>query len=115
MRAMTKSAVRLAREALAVGRAALPAYSGPRSRHDFTQPQLFALLVLRQALRTDYRGLVTLLAEWQDLRRVLGLRKVPHYSTLCYAAHRLLAGAERGGPSGGSSRLASPEPLGAGS
>ncbi len=107
MRAMTKSAVRLAREALAVGRAALPAYSGPRSRHDFTQPQLFALLVLRQALRTDYRGLVTLLAEWGDLRRVLRLRKVPHYSTLCYAAHRLLAGAEKGGPSAASNGSAS--------
>jgi hypothetical protein len=107
MRAMTKSAVRLAREALAVGQAALPRYSGPSSRHDFTQPQLFALLVLRQALRTDYRGLVTLLAEWRELREVLQLRKVPHYSTLCYAAHRLLAGAEKGGPFAGSSRSAS--------
>jgi len=115
MRAMTKSAVRLAREALAVGRAALPSYSGPRSRHDFTQPQLFALLVLRQALRTDYRGLVTLLAEWRELRRALGLRKVPHYSTLCYAAHRLLAGAEKGGPSAGSSRSALPGRPGRGS
>jgi len=104
MRAMTKSAVRLAREAVAVGRAALPPYSGPRSRHDYTQPQLFALLVLRQALRTDYRGLVTLLAEWGELRRALRLRKVPHYSTLCYAAHRLLAGAEKGGPFATSSR-----------
>jgi hypothetical protein len=91
--------VPLAREALAVGRAALPRYSCRRSRHDFTQPQLFALLVLRQRLRTDYRGLVTLLAEWRDLRRALGLRKVPHYSTLCYAAHRRLTGAEKGGPS----------------
>lgn len=104
MRAMTPSVVRLAREALAVGRAALPPYSDPHSRHDFTQPQLFALLVLRQRLRTDYRGLVALLAEWGEVRRVLGLRKVPHYSTLCYAAHRLLAGAEKGGPSAGPSR-----------
>ena len=99
MRAMTKSAVALAREALVVGRRALPKYSHARSRHDFTQPQLFALLTLRQMLRLDYRGLVALLAEWAELRRALGLRKVPHYSTLCYAAHRLLAGAEKGGPS----------------
>ncbi|MDQ3136405.1 MAG: hypothetical protein M3Q93_02330, partial [Gemmatimonadota bacterium] len=112
MRAMTKSAVRLAREALAVGRAALPAYSGPRSRHDFTQPQLFAMLVLRHALRTDYRGLVTLLAEWGEVRRALRLRTVPHYSTLCYAAHRLLAGAEKRGPSARSSGSASPAPPG---
>ncbi len=53
---MTKSAVRLAREALAVGRVALPAYSNRFSRRDFTQPQLFALLALKQFLKTDYRG-----------------------------------------------------------
>ena len=99
MRTMSKSALRVAREALAVGRAALPAYGSPYSRHDHTQPQLFALLVLKQFLRTDYRGLVALVAEWRELRRALGLRKVPHHSTLAHAARRLLAGAEKGGPS----------------
>jgi len=69
MRAMTKSAVRLAREALTIGRAALPSFSSRFSRHDFTQPQLFALLLLRQFLRTDYRGVVAWLAEWGELRR----------------------------------------------
>ena len=104
MREMTKSAVRVAREALAVGRAALPPYSGPHARHDYTQPQLLALLAVRQHLRVDYRGLAVLLGEWAELRAALGLRKVPHYSTLCDAAHRLLAGAERGGPSAGRRR-----------
>lgn len=99
MRTMSKSVLRVAREALAVGRAALPAYGSPYSRHDYTQPQLFALLVLKQFLRTDYRGLVALVAEWRDLRHALGLRKVPHYSTLAHAARRLLTGAEKGGPS----------------
>jgi|ERR687897_1526 hypothetical protein len=99
MRSMSKSAVRVAREALAVGRVALPAYGSAYSRHDYTQPQLLALLVLKQFLRADYRGLVALVAEWRELRRALGLRKVPHYSTLAHAARRLLAGAERGGPS----------------
>lgn len=99
MCAMTKSAVALAREALAVGERALPKYSCARSRHDFTQAQLFALLALKQMLRLDYRGLAVAVAEWGELRRALRLRKVPHYSTLCYAAHRLLAGAEKGGPS----------------
>lgn len=111
MRAMTKSAVRLAREAMAVGQRALPAYSSRFSRHDFTQPQLFALLVLKQFLRTDYRGVVTLVAEWGELRRALRLRKVPHYSTLCYAAQRLLADAEKGGPSVGRSTPSSPAPV----
>lgn len=50
MRAMTESAVRLAREALAVGERALPRYSARTSRHDDTQAQLFALRVLGQFL-----------------------------------------------------------------
>ncbi len=99
MRRMTKSAVALAREALAVGERALPRYGSRFSRHDFTQAQLFALLALKQFLKTDYRGVVALAAEWAELRRALRLRKVPHYSTLCYAERRLLADAERGGPS----------------
>jgi len=99
MRNMTKSAVRVAREALAVGRETFPAYGRRTSRHDFTQAQLFALLALRQFLRTDYRGLVTLVAEWGELWKALGLRTVPHYPTLVYAARRLLPEAEKGGSS----------------
>ena len=98
MRSMTKSLLDLAREALRVGETSLPRYSCAHSRHDFTQPQLFALLVLKQALKTDYRGIVALLAEWSELREILRLPRVPHYSTLCYAEHRLMQGAEKGGP-----------------
>ena len=99
MRAMTKSAVALAREALAVGERTLPRYASQFSPHRYTQAQLFALLTLKQFLRVDYRGLVTLVAEWTELRRALRLTRVPHYSTLCYAERRLLVGAEKGGPS----------------
>lgn len=90
MRAMTKSPLRLAREALAVGQAALPAYSGRFSRRDYTQPQLFAVLVLKVFLKTDFRGVVAILKDWPSLRSALGLKKIPHYSTLCYAQERLL-------------------------
>ncbi len=101
-----------------VGRATRRPYAHPKSRHDYTQPQLFALLAVRQALRTDYRGIVALAAEWRELRAALGLRKVPHYSTLCYAARRLLKGgpsAPSGSPpSGPPSAPASPPRRGAG-
>ena len=90
MRSMTKSPLAVTREALAVGKGALEKYSGPYSRHDFTQGQLFAILVLRQFLKTDYRGVVGFLKDCSDVRQALGLRKVPHYSTLCYAQQRLL-------------------------
>ena len=90
MRAMTKSPLRLAKQALAAGKRTLPKYSSPYSRHDFTQPQLFAILILKYFLKTDFRGIEVLLTEWPELRRVLGLKKVPDYSTLWYAHQRLL-------------------------
>jgi hypothetical protein len=89
-RSTTKSALALARTALKTARSCLPTYSCPKSRHDFTQHQLFACLVLMQFLKTDFRGIAALLAEWAELRHVLALKKVPHYSTLCYARRRLL-------------------------
>jgi hypothetical protein len=63
VRKMTKSAVRLAGRPWS---SAVPPCRllGRYSRKDYTQPQLFALLVLRQFLRTDYRGLTVLLTEW---------------------------------------------------
>lgn len=90
MRAMTDSPLRLARTALAVGRAGLPRYSSKFSRHDFTCAQLFAILALRRFFKVDYRRIVAYLSEWAELRRVLRLAKVPHPATLCYAEHRLM-------------------------
>ena len=90
MSTTTKDPIALARAALEVGRAALPAYSHSCSPRKFTQHQLFALLVLRQFFRLDYRALVQWLHRWKELRDVLGIERVPHYSTLCYAEDRLL-------------------------
>lgn len=103
-RPMTRSPVALAKAALRVAREALPPYASVFSKHDFTQQQLFAILVLRQFFKTDYRGIVALLDDLPDLRRTLGLAKTPHYSTLCYAEKRLL----KGGRSIGCSMLSSP-------
>ena len=86
----TKSPIALARAALAAGQKALPPYAHRFSPHKFTQPQLFAILALRQFLKTDYRGIVQQLGEWSELRQALGLKSVPNYSTLCYAERRFL-------------------------
>lgn len=87
---MSKSPLAVTQEALRAARTALPAYSCAVSRRDYTQHQLFAILALKQFLKQDYRGIVTLLQEWSDLRQVLHLKKIPNYSTLCYAERRLL-------------------------
>jgi hypothetical protein len=97
-RTVTKSSVQFATTALVVAQQMVPPY-GHRSRKEYTQPQLLALLALRQFWHTDYRTTVTWVAESTELRQALALRHVPHYSTLCYAEHRLLPAAKRGTPS----------------
>src|SRR5581483_4392628 len=89
-RPMTKSPINLARTALHAAQNTLATYSCKKSNHLYTQPQLFAILVLRQFFNTDYRGIVQLLHDWSDLRVVLGLKSVPHFTTLQKAEARFL-------------------------
>jgi hypothetical protein len=87
---LTKSPLRVAREALALGRRCLRLYAHKTSPKKFTQPQLFACLVLKTFLRTDYRGLACHLIDHSDLRAALGLEVVPHFTTPQKASRRLL-------------------------
>jgi len=79
---MTDSPLAFTAEALAVARAALPAYSSKFSKKDFTLHQHAALLAVKQFLGLGYRALVAYLRDWSDLRQALGLKRVPHYTTL---------------------------------
>lgn len=79
---MTKSPLSFTQGALEVARAAVPAYTSKFSRKDFTRHQHLAILALKMFLKTDYRGIVDCLHDWSDLRAALGLKKVPHYTTL---------------------------------
>ena len=91
-KSLTKSTLAFARTALNIAKSSLPAYSCPKSPHKFTQHQLLTILALKIFLKADYRGIVIMLAEWSDLRRVLKLnkRRLPNYSTLCKAQQRFL-------------------------
>jgi Transposase DDE domain len=77
--------------ALAAARRSLPAYSHPNSPKTFTQHQLFACLVLKNFLKSNYRGLVAHLKDHPSLCAILELKKVPHFTTLQKASRRLLA------------------------
>jgi len=76
--------------AMDVARRALPAYAHRCSPRKFTQHQLFACLVLKAFCRTDYRGVVAMLADCPALCAAIGLKCVPHFTTLQKAAARLL-------------------------
>jgi len=74
----------------AVAKDALPEYAGKFSPKKFTQHQLFACLVLKIFLRTDYRGVVGLLADLPELCKTVALVEVPHFTTLQETVKRLL-------------------------
>ena len=90
----SKSTLTVARMALRAARDSLPDHAKAKSPRKFTQPQLMACLVIKEFLKLDYRSTRILLMEWSDLRRVIGLTKVPHFTTLCAAAKRLLGKAK---------------------
>ena len=70
---------------------ALPDYSSKFSRQDFTWPQLFACLVLKEFEKKDYRGVEQLLWDCPDLRRAIDLAKAPDHTTLHRAGKTLLS------------------------
>lgn len=78
------------RTAWHLGTLALPAHSSRFSRKDFTLPQLFACLVLREHQRKSYRGLEALLRDARHWCRAIGMKRVPDHNTLCRAFHCIL-------------------------
>lgn len=78
------------RAAYHLARQSLPEYSSKFSRHDFTLPQLFACLVVKEQMRRSYRGAEALLADCDNWLRDLGLSRAPDHNTLWRAASFLL-------------------------
>lgn len=90
MSTMSKSIKRVTKEALVIGESSLSAYSKSKSPHKFRQSQLFACLVLKEHLRMNYRSVHSFLSEFGEVRKMLGLKVVPHFTTLQKAGARLL-------------------------
>jgi hypothetical protein len=76
--------------AYAIGCKTLPAYAHRYSPKKFTLPQLFACLVLKEFMQLDYRKLAMTLVDSPAWMEVVGLKQVPHFTTLHKAARRLL-------------------------
>ena len=73
-----------------IAKETLPAYSHRFSPKKFTQHQLFACLVLKAFLKTDYRGLASCLCDSPTWCEAIELKQVPHWTTFQKAARRLL-------------------------
>ena len=68
----------------------LPEYSCKFSRKDFTLPQLFACLVVKEHMKRSYRGVEALLRDSDHWLADIGLDHVADHNTLCRAAAYLL-------------------------
>ena len=84
-----KSPRKVLNAAYALATACVKEHQSKFSRKDFTGPQLFACLVLREHQKKSYRGLVALLKDCPEWCADIGLKKVPDHNTLC-RAHRQL-------------------------
>jgi hypothetical protein len=88
-----KSPRKVMRAAHALGRRCLRTYSSKFSRRDFTLPQLFACLVVREQMRLSYRGAEALLRDGRAWCRAIGMRRrTPDHATLHRAAGVILEG-----------------------
>ena len=73
-----------------LARGVLPEYASRFSRHDFTLPQLFACLVVKELLKRSYREAEAVLRDAEHWCRAIGMRRAPDHNTLCRAARGLL-------------------------
>ena len=73
----TKSSRRVLQFGYLIGLLTFRPYSSKFSRQDFTQPQLFACLVLKEFMQHDYRKVSALLHDSPDLAQAIELEKRP--------------------------------------
>src|ERR1700733_8552554 len=85
-----RSAPALMLRAYQLGQRIWPDFAGPFSRQDFTQPQLFAGLTVREFLKFSYRRAEAFLADVPDWLAEINLRHPPDHNTLWRAFGKLL-------------------------
>src|SRR5919109_1895220 len=90
MTKLSKSPLSVARHALRLAKEHLRPYAHRYSPQVYTQPQIFVCLVLKTFFRTDYRGIAAIVQDFDALQAYLGLKRVPHFTTLQKASRRLL-------------------------
>jgi Transposase DDE domain len=91
-----KSPRKVMRVAHLLASQSLPQHTCKCSRKDFTLPQLFACLAVKEHLKRSYRGAEAVLRDCEHWCKDIGLRRVPDHNTLQRAAAFLL----RARPSG---------------
>jgi len=76
-----RSTRELMRRAYQLGQRTWPDFTSPFSRQDFTQPQLFACLAVRESLKLSYRRAEVFLGDVPDWLAEINLRQAPDHNT----------------------------------
>ena len=79
---MPNRLIAFARLVVLVAECVLPLYAHRLAPKLYTQPQLFACLLLKEYMRLDYRSAEEVIDASDHLRRIFRLRRAPDYSTL---------------------------------
>ena len=82
-------ALKFTKACLGVVSKSVPEYSSKFSRKDFTLRQHVVLLCLKTRLKQRYREFCDILGLMPEIQRILGLEKIPHWTTLDKAFLRL--------------------------
>jgi Transposase DDE domain len=85
-----KSPRTVMRTAYALACGCLPQHTSRFSRKEFTLPQLFACLVVKDLLKRSYRGAEAVLRDSPHWLADIGMTKAPDHNTLCRAARILM-------------------------
>ncbi len=85
-----RSARELMLRAYQLGQRIWPDFASPFSRQDFTQPQLFACLAVREFLKFSYRRAEAFFVDVPDWRAEINLLQAPDHNTLWRAFGKLL-------------------------
>ena len=67
----------------------IPLYSSKFSRKDYNQHQLLALLVFKEYLGVRYREIIELIEVMDAIQILLGITRIPHFTTLCKFSSRI--------------------------
>lgn len=86
-----RSPLEIFRRAYEMGCRVWPDHASRFSRRDFTRPQLFACLALRELLQLSYRKAQALLTDVPDWLLSIGMTRAPDHNTLWRAFDALLA------------------------
>ena len=90
MGSYTKSPKKILQLAHRVGAEVFELYSHEYSPQTYTQPQLFACLVLKTSMGLDYRRLHGLLEDFPAIGQSIGMERIPHFTTFQKASERLI-------------------------